>query len=251
MFLFAKSSNCIWLLFSFVGIWRFVCDRWDSWWSHTRASWTQHSWIRRFVSRMSQVWNKKNYSTPWIIHVYLGTVRLSIKSIGQQLIEYRLPVDQCLVKKLADIWSLSLVQCVPGVQYVCWPTWLLLICQLALDWYVHFLIWLLVHWQSANTFNYWFLTHILPMVPYWYWEKIVSNNLGLDIYLEVSVKSGGYLHCTFLPCSSVNIYHYSPPHWWITLFSFCSTGDHYNPRNCRHGAPEDSERVCEPTACYL
>lgn len=29
------------------------------------------------------------------------------------------------------------------------------------------------------------------------------------------------------------------------IFSFCfrSTGDHYNPGNSRHGAPEDSERV--------
>ena len=29
----------------------------------------------------------------------------------------------------------------------------------------------------------------------------------------------------------------------FVIASFCSTGDHYNPRNCRHGAPEDSERV--------
>lgn len=29
------------------------------------------------------------------------------------------------------------------------------------------------------------------------------------------------------------------------IFSFCfhSTGDHYNPGNSRHGAPEDNERV--------
>lgn len=31
---------------------------------------------------------------------------------------------------------------------------------------------------------------------------------------------------------------------YILVFIIPSTGDHYNPWSCRHGAPEDSERVC-------